>query len=78
MSKKEEILNSLSLWQSYQGKMLTTFIALCGFAFGAAGGVVSVPLWLTAVSMIGVVLIGISVILLHRKIIKLQHELGEL
>ena len=44
----------------------------------AAGGVVSVPLWLTAVSMIGVVLIGISVILLHRKIIKLQHELGEL
>ena len=34
--------------------------------------------WLTAVSMIGVVLIGISVILLHRKIIKLQHELGEL
>ena len=76
MSKKEEVLNSLSLWQSYQGKMLTTFIALCGFAFGAAGGVVSVPLWLTAVSMIGVVLIGISVILLHRKIIKLQHELG--
>ena len=56
--------------------MLTTFIALCGFAFGAAGGVVSVPLWV--VSMIGVVLIGISVILLHRKIIKLQHELGEL
>ena len=76
MSKKEEVLNSLSLWQSYQGKMLTTFIALCGFAFGAAGGVASVPLWL--VSMIGVVLIGISVILLHRKIIKLQHELGEL
>ena len=76
MSKKEEVLNSLSLWQSYQGKMLTTFIALCGFVFGAAGGVVSVPLWL--VSMIGVVLIGISVILLHRKIIKLQHELGEL
>ena len=42
MSKKEEVLNSLSLWQSYQGKMLTTFIALCGFAVGAAGGVVGV------------------------------------
>ena len=58
--------------------MLTTFIALCGFAFGAAGGVVSVPLWLIVVSMIGVVLVGAGVVLLHRKIIKLQHELGEL
>ena len=78
MSKKDEVLNSLSFWQGYHSKALTTFLAICGFAFGAAGGVIPAPLWLMILSIFGALVSGVAVLILHKKIIKLQQELGKL
>lgn len=65
MGKKDKILDELSYWHSANNKALSVFIALCGFAFCAAGGVIKAPLWLVILSAIGASATAIGVILIY-------------
>ena len=53
-------------------------MALAGFTFTSAGGVIAVPTWLIVLGAIIMVLCGFTFIFIQKKIARLQKELGEM
>ena len=45
MSKKDTINQRLNTFNNYLSALLTTIIALCGFTFSSAGGIINSPKW---------------------------------
>ena len=78
MSKKDRLLDRLKSWHSHSDKAITAFMALAGFTFTSAGGVITAPTWLIVLGAIIMVLCGFAFIFIQKKIARLQKELGEM
>lgn len=78
MSKKDRLLDRLKSWHSHSDKAITAFMALAGFTFTSAGGVIVAPTWLIVLGAIIMVLCGFAFIFIQKKIARLQKELGEM
>ena len=77
MSKKDRLLDRLKSWHSHS-EAITAFMALAGFTFTSAGGVIAAPTWLIVLGAIIMVLCGFAFIFIQKKIARLQKELGEM
>ena len=53
-------------------------MALAGFTFTSAGGVIAAPTWLIVLGAAIMVLCGFAFIFIQKKIDRLQKELGEM
>ena len=53
-------------------------MALAGFVFTSAGGLIPSPFWLTLLGTIVMVLCGFGFIFIQKKIKKLQKDLGDM
>lgn len=78
MSKKDKVQNSINIWHSHLNKTISVMIALCAFAFSSAGGVIEAPLWLIISSVLGLVVSGVAVIYIQKRLTKLIKEIGDL
>lgn len=72
------MLDRLKSWHSHSDKATTAFMALAGFTFTSAGGVIAAPTWLIVLGAIIMVLCGFAFIFIQKKIDRLQKELGEM
>ena len=77
MSKKDRLLDRLKSWHSHS-EAITAFMALAGFTFTSAGGVIAAPTWLIVLGAVIMVLCGFAFIFIQKKIARLQKELGEM
>ena len=78
MGKKEKLLDTLKAWHSFSDKIINAFMALAGFVFTSAGGLIPSPFWLTLLGTIVMVLCGFGFIFIQKKIKKLQKDLGDM
>ena len=76
-AKKDRLLDRLKSWHSHS-EAITAFMALAGFTFTSAGGVIAAPTWLIVLGAVIMVLCGFSFIFIQKKIARLQKELGEM
>ena len=78
MSKKDKINQRLNNYNQYLGGLITAVIALGGFTFSAAGGVISAPKWLVMGSYIMLIFCVFALVLLQKNINKNLDELEDL
>lgn len=72
LDTKKAILNDLSVWRNYA---VTSFIALIAFIFVKF---TETNTWLLTLSIFVVILLGIVIFILQRKIRKIINEIKEL
>lgn len=78
MSKKDDLNHELNNLNTYLGATLAAIIALVGFTFGAAGGVIECDSWLIYLSAFGCVLCFVSLIYLQKMINRARKEIRSL
>ena len=69
-AKKDRLLDRLKSWHSHS-EAITAFMALAGFTFTSAGGVIAAPTWLIVLGAIIMVLCGFAFIFIQKKIDRL-------
>ena len=75
MSKLDEKKARLDELRVYRNFALTSLLAVVGFVFT---NMTELNLWFLGLCAFGVVLLGVGVIVLQRKILKIIKEIGEL
>lgn len=78
MSKKDTINQRLNTFNNYLSALLTTIIALCGFTFSSAGGIINSPKWLIISSYLVLIICVVALVILQININKNQNELEDL
>lgn len=78
MSKKDDLNHELNNLNTYLGATLAAIIAIVGFTFGAAGGVIECESWLVYISAFACVLCFAGLVFLQKMINKARKEIREL
>ena len=78
MGKKERIKARLANFNTYLSGLVNSLIAIIGFTFSTASGIIKCPAWISITSFCSIFLVLAGIYLLQRKMTKLQDELGGL
>lgn len=78
MGKKEKIKARLSNYNTYLSGLVNSLIAIIGFTFSTASGIIKCPAWVSITSFCSIFLVLAGIYLAQKVMTKLQDELGGL
>ena len=78
MGKKERIKAGLANFNTYLSGLVNSLIAIIGFTFSTASGIIKCPAWISITSFCSIFLVLAGIYLAQKTMTKLQDELGGL
>ena len=78
MGKKERIKSRLANFNTYLSALVNSLIAIIGFTFSTASGIIKCPAWISITSFCSIFLVLAGIYLAQKTMTKLQDELGGL